>query len=356
MLVVDVAGTRRVMGESFGEQLRSSIRELYSIRLRSALLQAWEHGRRDATEASLLQLSRAALRITADYDPPTAEELEGIARGSGLTPDQVMALNGLTDLRDALAWWSGPPDLFGGCTAVIAQRDRTRERELLAAQTWDLGTDNRPFVLAVRRAPAAGLRSVCLTTAGCLPFLGINEAGVAVGTTNLRTRDARPGVVYVTLIDRALRARSAPDAIRSVGASPRAGGHFFYVADAGGAAVALECTARKMHATEVTSSVFVHTNHCLVDAHRHLDVDEASPSSHVRLRRMTLLAEATEEPLDTTALRSFLADTGSGPNSICRNDIDGTSTNAAAVMRPERGLISACHGLPDRSPWIELAV
>lgn len=312
LTLIELAGSRRTMGESFGEQLRPRVQELYAIRLQSALLQAHEHGRRDATEAALLAVARASFRITADFDPETADEIEGIARGSGLSVEQTMAMNGMTDLRDALSWWEGPPDLFGGCTAVVAQRDRTRDGELLAGQTWDLGTDNKPFVMAVRRAPSSGLRSVCLTTAGCLPFLGVNEAGVAVGTTNLRTRDARPGIVYLTLIDRALRAKSATEAIRSIGPSPRAGGHFFYVTDASRIAIALECTARRFHVTNVSSSVFVHTNHCLVDEPRSLDVDESNPSSHVRLRRMTLLAETSKGPLDPDALRSFFGDTSSG--------------------------------------------
>jgi len=57
------------MGEAFGEQLRDSVRELYAIRLRSALLQAHERGRRDASEEDLLRVARASLRITADLDP-----------------------------------------------------------------------------------------------------------------------------------------------------------------------------------------------------------------------------------------------------------------------------------------------
>jgi isopenicillin-N N-acyltransferase like protein len=355
LALIELAGSRRTMGESFGEQLRSQVRELYAIRLRSALLQAHEHGRRDATESALLQVARASFRITADFDPETADEIEGIARGSGLSVEQTMAMNGLTDLRDALSWWEGSADLFGGCTAIVAQCDRPHGSELLAGQTWDLGTDNKPFVLAVRRTPTSGLRSVCLTTAGCLPFLGVNEAGVAVGTTNLRTRDARPGVVYVTLIDRALRARNVEDALRSIGPSPRAGGHFFYVVDASGGAAAIECTARRHHTTSIVSSVFVHTNHCLVSDHQPLDVDEANASSHVRLRRMTLLAETSRRPLDPETLKSFFGDTSAGPLAICRDDIEGTSTNAAAILRPKKRTLLACHGLPTHATWVELA-
>jgi len=341
------------MGEAFGEQLREAIRQLYAVRLRSALLQANEQGRRDATEADLLRIALASHRITSDFDPETAEEMEGIARGSGLDVEQVMAMNGMTDLRDALSWWEGA-ELFGGCTAILAQRDVTSDGTLLAGQTWDLGTDNMPFVVAVRRAPTAGPRSICLTTVGCLPFLGVNEHGLVAGTTNLRTRDARPGVVYVSVIDQALRSKRVAEAIERVGMSPRSGAHFFYLADAEGSAAALECTARRLDRLDVVGGAFVHTNHCLVPEHVSMDVDAASASSEARRARMTALAENRRGSLDVCALKSFFADCDGGPLSICRDDIEGTSTNAAAILCPEKRSLIACHGLPTSAPWVEL--
>jgi len=266
-----------------------------------------------------------------------------------------MAMNGMTDLRDALSWWEGA-ELFGGCTAIVAQRDVTRDGTLLAGQTWDLGTDNMPFVVAVRRAPTSGPRSVCLTTVGCLPFLGVNEHGLVVGTTNLRTHDARPGIVYVTVIDRALRSRSVAEAVDRVATSPRAGAHFFYLADAEGSAAAVECTARRLDCLDVMGGVFVHTNHCLVPAHVSMDIDEANASSRARRVRLTTLAEEQRGSLNVDALRSFFADLDGGSLSICRDDFDGTSTNAAAVLCPETRTLFACHGLPTTAPWVELCV
>jgi isopenicillin-N N-acyltransferase like protein len=341
------------MGESFGEQLRAEACELYAIRLRSALKQAREEGRREATEEDLHRVARACLRITADCDAETADEMEGIARGTGLTIEQVMVLNGLTDLRDALSWWRGG-ELFGGCTAIIAQSEATRAGRLICGQTWDLGTDNTPYVVAVRRKPHSGLRSVGLTVAGGLPFLGMNEAGLAVGTTNLRTRDAQAGVVYVSLIDRGLRSRTASDALAAMSAPLRAGGHFFYVADALGRAVALECTAQRHAVRQVTQGVFVHTNHCLKPEHHDVDVDAAHPSTQARHRRMTALAAQALGTLDEKTLKSFFADTSGESLAICRDDVDGTSTNAAAIFVPEEGTLLACHGLPSHAPWVEL--
>jgi isopenicillin-N N-acyltransferase like protein len=351
--VIELSGTRLRMGEAFGEHQRAQIHALYALRLRSALQQAHLQGRAEASETSLLQVAQRALEVTARFDPETFEELTGIARGSGLGLGQIMALNGLTDLRDVLSWWSGA-ELFGGCSAIVAQRDTTAERQLLCGQTWDLGTDNQPFVVGLRRRPDQGPASVCLSISGSLPFLGINAEGVAVGTTNLRTRDAQPGVVYVTPIDRALRARSAVAAVRSMRAVPRAGGHFFYVADGTGAAYALECTARRELTSELTRGIFVHTNHCLAQDHHPLDVDGDNPSSQARLHQLQALAEREHGTLDAAAFQRFFRDTSAGVLAICRDDVEGTSTNAAAIFSPHRGAMLACVGLPSRAGWFEL--
>lgn len=351
--VIELSGTRLAMGEGFGEHQRAQIRALYALRLRSALEQAHGQGRAQASEATLLEVARRALEVTARFDSETFEELGGIARGSGLSLERIMALNGLTDLRDVLSWWGGA-ELFGGCSALVAQRDATAARQLLCGQTWDLGTDNQPFVVALRRRPAQGPPSVCLSISGSLPFLGINAHGVAVGTTNLRTRDAQPGVVYVTPIDRALRARSAPEAARSMKSVPRAGGHFFYVADGSGSAYALECTAQRELTSQLTEGIFAHTNHCLAQAHHPIDVDGDNPSSQARLRQLTALAEGQRGALDAAAFQRFFSDTSAGALAICRDDLEGTSTNAAAIFAPHRGSMLACLGVPSRARWVEL--
>ncbi len=353
--LIEVAGSRRTIGESLGEQLRTEIRDLYAIRLRSALTQAHEEGKRDATEEHLHRVARASIRITADCYSDTADEMEGIARGAGMTAEQVMVLNCLTDLRDALSWWRGG-ELFGGCTAIVAQRDATRGGRLLCGQTWDLGTDNMPYVHAVRRKPRTGLESVGLTVAGSLPFLGINEAGLAVGTTNLRTRDAQAGAVYVSLIDRGLQSRTAGEALSVMRSGCRAGGHFFYMVDAVGAAIALECTAQQHASSELMHGVFVHAHHCLVPEHVKLDVDALHPSTHGRQRQMTALAEQSFGTLDEEMLKSFFGDTSGVPVAICRDDVDGVSTNAAAIFILQQGSLFVCHGLPSSAPWVELRV
>lgn len=356
MQVLELAGSAVEMGEAFGEACRGPIAELYAIRLRNALAQAKGYGGRDACEEDLLAICRASLSATASYDADGFAELGGIARGAGLSIEQVLALNGLTDFRDALAW-GGELEAFGGCTTFVVPSECSATGRALCGQSWDLGSDNRPYVVAVHRSPRDGPETWTVTTAGCLSLMGMNSAGLAIGTSNLRTTDARAGVPYLSLIHRALASTSHDDAVAAIVGGPRAGAHAYYVVDGGGGASVIECTALHSDVRRISSEVHVHTNHCQVEAHARIEGDVPRDSSHARRRRMRrlLTGVAQQRGITLADARGFLADHEGGDLAICRDDFDGISTNAAVVMSPGAPEAWACHGLPGTAPWIDLA-
>jgi isopenicillin-N N-acyltransferase-like protein len=354
MRVLHFEGTPAHMGEAFGESCREAIAELYALRLENALAQALRYGGRTASEADLLALARACLARSAQFHPDGAAELAGIAKGAGLAPERVLAMNGLTDLRDALAW-GGPLEAAGGCTAFVVQRDRSADGALWAGQSWDLGTDNLPYVVGVHRRPIDGPETWCVTTVGCLSLMGMNSEGVAVGTTNLRTKDAGPGVPYLGLIHAALEARGAGEAARKIAAAPRAGGHAYTVVDRSGEAYAVECTARRSRSFALRGGFHVHTNHCQVPEHQALEAEISFASSQARLARMQELLRDAER-IDLAFFERALADGANGKLAICRDDFEGISTNAALIVSPEGPVLRACHGLPSTGRWIDLLV
>ena len=65
-------------------------------------------------------------------------------------------MNGLTDIRDVSAFTlqntleSIQGDEGLGCSSVIVDSERTALNKPIVAQTWDLFTDNLPFVCLVR--------------------------------------------------------------------------------------------------------------------------------------------------------------------------------------------------------------
>jgi isopenicillin-N N-acyltransferase like protein len=353
MRVLRFEGSPAAMGEAMGETLRQEIHELYELRLQNAVEQARTYGKSSVTAADVLDLARACLAPTEAYHPPGFEELAGIARGARLTPEQVLAMNGLTDLRDVLAFGGGEAsESFGGCTSFVAQRDATRDGRILAGQTWDLASDNMPYVIGVHRRPADGPATWCLTTVGCLSLIGLNEEGI--GTKNIRTRDSRPGVTYLSLVHRALSCRRFEDAAEAVRSARRAGGHYYYIVDKAGRAAAIECSAVSTERIDVTRGAHVHTNHCLAPPHQAIEADTPTASSHARQKRMEELLSQSRGALDVELVCRLLADRENGDNAICRDGADGISTNGAIVLSPEGPAVRACQGPPDRARWIDL--
>ncbi|MCA9700498.1 MAG: hypothetical protein KC431_23425, partial [Myxococcales bacterium] len=223
-------------------------------------------------------------------------------------------------------------------------------------QTWDLASDNMPHVLGVHRRPIDGPETWTLTTTGCLSLIGINEHGIAVGTTNIRTTDARPGVTYLSLLHKPLAARELEEAVRAITEARRAGAHFYYVADGEGRALALECTPDHVDSTEIETGAYVHTNHCLVPEHQAIEGDTPFASSHARQDRLEHLIADDLGSADLAAATRWLADQANGENAISRTDFNGISSNGSVVMEPQSGSIRACHGPAHLSDvkWIDL--
>ena len=344
------------MGAAHGEACRGAIHELYGLRIANAIEQAMTYGQRQTDETKLLGLAERSRPIVERFHPEGWEEIEGIAAGAGLQPIQVWAMNALTDLRDVAAFAEVPAPDGLGCSSFVVQGNRTAGRPF-CGQTWDLMTDNMPFVHMVRRRPVNGPTTLCLTTTGCLSLIGMNEHGVAIGTTNIRAYDSRLGVGYLDVIHRALNARSLTDARRVIEQAPRAGAHYFYVLDAAGAAVAIECTATQHHSVSVETGGYVHCNHMVCASNLELEV-KGTPmgSSAFRQQRLTTLLNDGPAPLNECDLMAFLGDAEGGENAISRHDFNGISSNGAVVMEPAAGQLWAVHGPADQGQWVHMLV
>lgn len=357
--ILELAGTPKIMGEGFGETYREQIQEFYRLRVVNALAQARQFGGRRLDEGALLEVSRRSLSVTESYDPDGFAELAGIARAAHLTVEQALAMNGLTDLRDVLAYWShleAPASAkIDGCSSFIVTGDRTADGDVLGGQSWDLATDNMPYVIAVHRRPQDGPQTWSLTTMGCLSLIGLNEEGIAVGTTNLRSKDSRPGLCYLTLIHRALSRRRFDDAVASILAPHRAAAHYYCVLGPAKEAVALECTATRHERIDVGSGVYVHCNHFLDEANRALDANVPKEGESTVCRQARMSELLSTQAVNVAVARRALSDHEGGDGAICRHDLAGISSNGAALIEPATRRMWACRGTPCTAEWCSIA-
>lgn len=347
---ITVRGTPRAMGLAQGEARRAGIHAFVAERLRACRVYLFERGHRDLQP--LLTASRACFAAHEAWDPIGASEQRGIADGAGIDLVELYAASNMTDIRDVVLYPTSDP-AREGCTSLLLPPRLARGGELIAAQTWDLNPGDLRHVLAVQRLPDTGPETWSVTCEGSLSLVGMNAAGLWVGTTNIKVADTRAGVPYTALLHRVLRERSQAAAAALVEAAPRCAAHTFWFADAGGGCM-LECSAERAVRRELGQEPVVQTNHCLDDRHCRLEAEPASASSQRRLARASAVVAAGGQ--DVASLRSLFGDRSDGVDSISRyaEDGQGTSTNSCLIGIPARRELHACAGPADRGVWRRL--
>ena len=363
--LIEIAGTPAEMGHSYGEQCRRQVREFYQIRMALAREAASEYGR-SYTEDEVLDVLKPSLALTEAFDAAGYAEMCATGEAADLTPEQMLAVNGLTDVQDLLRWGPGPAVRGNGarsrplddeCSSFIVAADRAAHGAALLGQNWDMHTTAMPFITLVRRRPVDRPRTCAITTAGCLTLIGINEAGVGVGNTNLLASDSRSGVQYLSILHRALGSTSIEEATDVVIGAHRMGGHYYYVAgpnDTGGhEARSIECTATDSRVRPITTGLYAHCNHYFDTDLSRMQAEPTSESSAARQRRMEELLVDPGLTVGADDIRAILSDhEGAGANAICRHDDEGgVSSDATVIMSPQRGELSACRGQPHVGVW-----
>jgi len=351
---IECRGSARELGRAQGEALAPRIGAFVEQRLaalRAYLAERDESGR----FAEFVATGEACLAVAGSYDPAGTEEHLGIAEGAGLAPGLLYAVTNMTDVRDVLLLGAAPADREG-CTSLLLPPALSQEHQFIAAQTWDLNPTDLDFVVAVHRRPDEGPETWSVTCTGSLSLVGMNAEGVAVGTTNIKTRGSRVGVGYLSILHRALGSRTRDEAVDHVRKAPRAAAHSYWVADAH-AAHELECDPTSVVERTLLPGApdpVVETNHCQAKVLRAREGEAPTVSSRRRLERASALLGAGRH--DVASIRELFADRSDGPDSINRyaEDAQGTSTNACIICVPARSELWACRGSADRGVWQRL--
>lgn len=285
------------------------------------------------------------------WDAAGAAEQAAIAEAAGVSPVALYGATNMTDMRDVLLLPGATSD--EGCTSLLVPAALTTGGNLMLGQTWDLNPADLDFVVAIHRRPLAGPETWSVTCAGALSLIGMSSLGVAVGTTNIKTRRSRVGVGYLSLLHRAIRAASSAEAAELVRAAPRAAAHTYWLADAE-AARELECDPDQVVERELKSEPLARTNHCLSPAMREAEGEAPTASSQKRLARAARSLRAS--PQDVRSLQELMKDRSDGVDSINRytEDDQGTTTNACVIAVPARRELWACRGPADRGEWVQL--
>ena len=356
---LDVHGTPRELGLSQGEAFRSRIEAFVQIRLAAVRSYMTERGQPEGWEL-LFEVGAKSLSLFANWDPDGYAEHQGIADGANIDFLQLFICANMTDMRDAvlLCAQSGRPlerlpD--EGCTSVLIPSSHTQNGNPLVGQTWDLNPPDVEHIVAVRRRPHEGPQTWSVTCNGCLSLMGMNEYGLAVGTTNIKTYGSRPGVGYLSILHRALRAHSVDEAKGVVQNAPHAGAHTYWLAD-GAQQIEWEASPNETHLRTTEEGPLWRTNHCLSEEHRLKEGEVVSESSKKRFLRVEDWFKECAD-FDKDALIRIFSSRSDGVHSVNRypEDEQGTATNAVFIADPITKTAWACRGPADRGTWVTLS-
>ena len=336
---VEVSGSYREMGRQHGEALREGAEQMCEIRIELSLQRA-RQCRPDYQVGDLLELAGEHLVYHERYCPDTHEEFLGICEGGNIEPERLLIGNGYTDYVDVVtAGLAGTCE----CTHIAAGPPATADGMLYLGQTWDMDFAAAEYVICIRRKPKNGPATIGITTAGCLSLIAINEAGIAIGNTNLISNDARPGVIYLATINNALGEATFDEAVGAIKEAPRASGHHFYIGGPQRQMVGLETSATA--AAELGPDgcgVYAHTNHYISEQMRQYEGTQApSVNSIDRQGRAQQLLHEKCGDLDVSGMMEILSD-HAGENRICRHTDNPSeaASLAAVIMAPEKGQMS----------------
>lgn len=349
---VHVSGDPVALGSAYGAACDELIRAFTAQRLRAAKVYLWAHGIRGLDR--LLEAARDCQQQVADWDPDGLAEHRATAAAAGVDPDELFAATNMTDVRDVVLYADAESDREG-CTSLLIPADRTADGELIAAQTWDLNPGDLDYIVAVHRRPDRGPATWSVTCAGCQSLVGMNEAGLWVGTTNLKTLGTRPGVPYLSLLHGMLATESVAAASQRLEDAPLAAAHSYWLADATGGC-RYECSAKQRFRQDLQAPGLCQTNHCLAADHCIAEAEDPSASSLARRRRAEAFLRDRSDH-DATGVKELFADRSDGVDSINRypEDDQGTATNSCLIGIPARRELHACKGPADRGRWQTLA-
>jgi isopenicillin-N N-acyltransferase-like protein len=324
----------RVRGSAFGRACRAEI--------------AWVFARYDelfAASGALPGEVRAwgerALRVAGDWCPRLADEMGGVAEGSGLATWQIGALNARTEIFAACAPRSAEVSGVSGVSRVSGVECSTSVHlppgggPPRTVQTWDWHDRLRDGMLALAYEARPGHQVRTFTEFGILAKIGLNERGIGVHFNILSHAADNDdiGVPVHLVARRILDEAGTIDDARAIAGSARTSASTAITVvgfEAGRAdAVCLELSPAGLGEIHPDpDGALLHTNHFL-DAR--LARDERLPDADDSRSRLALLRERRP------SLRA----------------LDLTDRSLAMLSHAENGAAICAHPAPGATPTTE---
>lgn len=312
-------------------------------------------GARGITSPQLQEHLAPYLAAAKASTPELMALITGMAEGAKVPGSDLFAINSFEELDALLYPPVGPIDRAGSkverCTSFAVSGDGYtllgHNEQWLAG---DLGN-----VAVVIEEPGDGQTSIVSPTyACCIPAVGMNSHGVAMGIQSLVADDERVGVPRVLVSRHTLAATDRQDVLRRSALDGRSGGYGYTVATRGSDTFTVETAATRQ---ELIDGDGGHTNHYL-DAELAAMSPDPSPASSSRFSQLQHLL-SQDPPSTPEEAMAILSDHDSEPAAICLHPDPAEGDDADAVVfsmvcELESNRMWVSNGLPCKAGYEEI--
>ena len=326
---VSVRGSWGAMGEQVGQMFAPLI---------GRHLDAWlAHVGREtgAARGAVVAAAQAYAQPIQAHAPFLWEELEGMARGSGIALDELLVLQARAEVLRAKRP-APPAEPPAECTTFALGGRRVEGGNVLFGQNVDLIPFLAEYGVIVRQHPREAPATLMYMTAGLLGHNGLNEAGVGVCANFVDDPSGwGEGLPRYLLSRLALREERAETALAAAMRPPRAASRNLLVADSGGDFVDAELLRKEAGIIRGRDGLLVHANH--LEAPEFQGYEKPTENSLRRRERLESLLTAGSGPLGVADVQRAYRDHANAPHSLCAHPFPGRNVQTVVSVIGDLG-------------------
>ncbi|HOE17404.1 MAG TPA: C45 family autoproteolytic acyltransferase/hydrolase [Syntrophorhabdaceae bacterium] len=314
--LISVKGGPYECGRQHGEQARELVQRQLKF-----YFDLWQK-QWNAKRENILNDCRAMIPVIEDYSPAILQELEGLAKGTRVTLEEIVALNARYELVWTLNLLSVSKG--DGCTSLSALPEVTELGHTILGHNRDYLPiiRERMVLLEIRQQDKPNI--TMLTEAGIIGSVGMNSIGLGVtGNGLVSSVDKFELKTPIFLLMREiLNSDSFSNAIEAVLTTKTSVSTNYMIAHEAGEVIDLEVTPNDVGFLHAEDGILSHSNNFLYFTNREdlLDIFKAAlPDTLFRFSRARRLLGKEHGKIGIESFQRVFSDHFSYPNSICRH-------------------------------------
>lgn len=340
---IEVSGTPSERGHAYGEAAREEIAGSLAY-----YREAFAHSS-GLDWPQVLDRARTWRRVVEDAAPHLLEEMDAIAEGAGVAPDDILALNARGEIvraHDSDFAQMPCQEEIDGCSSFALLPEATGDGHTYCGQNWDWRVGTEPTTVVIRMVQPPRPTVVMQVEAGQVGRHGVNSAGIALNANGLDGRfGTPPGLPQPVLRRLILDSPTMHDALKVPFTTRQHIATNLVFTHRDGFAIDLETTPLTHRWGYPADGVLVHGNHYQYGVPPALDGTYriSSPDSLYRVPIIEKGLRAVRSAADSEAVRKVITETMSDhfgyPDSVCAHP------NPAA--KPVRRYKTTMHSVVD---------